>query len=102
MVTDQLAQRWLVLLIQDIAELVRVGAAKGEIRAVGLAQGADQRVHMLAADLAILIAMSLDSHDRAPVIMAKMISRGIGFNNQRADFAAAQLQSWLRSSGNVR
>jgi hypothetical protein len=48
MVADQLSQRWLIELLQDLAELVRIGASISEIRAVSLPQGADQRVAVLA------------------------------------------------------
>ncbi len=68
-VADQLAQRWLVHFVQNVAELVRICAAFGEIDSVGFAQGADQCVAVLSADFAVLVTMPLEDYGRPPFIL---------------------------------
>jgi hypothetical protein len=71
MIVDQLAQRWLIHLMQDITEHVRFCAILGKIGSIGLPQGADQGVPMLSADLAVLIAMALKGHGRPPDVLVE-------------------------------
>src|SRR4029079_1308874 len=57
-IATQLAQRRLVQLMQDLAELGRVRIAGGKALAVDLAQRSDQRIAMLLADRATLVPMA--------------------------------------------
>ena len=66
MVADQLAQRRLIHLVQDIAEPIRFRTTLGKIDSIGLAKGADQRVPMFSAYFAVLIAVPLETHTRPP------------------------------------
>src|ERR1700682_887817 len=59
MIAAQLAQRRLVQLKQNIAELFAFRIAGGETLSVNLAQGADQGVAMLVVDFAILVAVAI-------------------------------------------
>jgi hypothetical protein len=58
-IVNQLPQRCIVELLNHIAELGCIRLACGEGRAVNLAQRADQRVAVLFADLAVLVAVAL-------------------------------------------
>src|SRR5882757_3112972 len=58
-IAAELAQRRLVQMSQNIAQLLGRRIARRETRSVNLAQGAQQRVAVLAADFAVMVAVSV-------------------------------------------
>src|ERR1700674_4205332 len=58
-IAAELAQRCLVQLKQDLAQLLGFGIAGCETLPVYLAQRADERVSMLAADFAVVVAVAI-------------------------------------------
>ena len=59
MIAPELAQRRLVQLMQDIAELLGRGITGGKTLSVNLAQRADEGVAVLVADFAVVVAMAI-------------------------------------------
>ena len=59
MIAAELAQRRLVELKQDFAQLLGLGIAGGEARSVDLAQRAHERIAVLVADFAVVVAMTI-------------------------------------------
>jgi hypothetical protein len=57
-VSNQRGEGRLVQPMQDVAQLCRVRLSPGEIRRVGFAQGADEGVAVLLADLTVLVAVT--------------------------------------------
>src|SRR5271154_729343 len=59
MIAAELAQRRLVQLKQDIAQLLRRGITGGKAWSVNLAQRADEGVAVLVADFAVVVAAAI-------------------------------------------
>ena len=59
MIVRQLTEGVIIHAMQDIAELVAVGGARGEAGPINLPQCSDQGVTVLAADLAVFVTMTL-------------------------------------------
>jgi hypothetical protein len=59
MIAPQLAQRGLVQLMQNVAQLLGWGIAGGETLSVNLAQRANEGVAVLVADFAIMVAVAI-------------------------------------------
>src|SRR5258708_17081557 len=59
MIAAELAQRRLVQLLQNVAQLLGCGITGGEAHSVHLAQRADQGISVLVADFAIMVAVAI-------------------------------------------
>src|SRR5213078_928266 len=59
MIPAKLAERGLVQLQQDLAQLVRFGVTGGETVSINFSQGPDECVSMFGADFAILVAVAV-------------------------------------------
>ena len=59
MIAAELAQRRLVQLKQDFAQLLGRGITRGKTLSVNLAQRADEGVAVLVADFAVVVAMAI-------------------------------------------
>src|SRR5580692_10419573 len=81
-IAAELAQRRLVQLKQDFAELLGRGIAGGKTLSVNLAQRADEGVAVLVADFAVVVAMAIVETCLAHVALqwcprTKASSRGV-------------------------
>ena len=63
MIMDKAGQRWLIQLMEHVTKLSLAATAAREALTIGFPQRADQRVAVLAADLAAPVAMpGIDCH----------------------------------------
>jgi hypothetical protein len=65
-VYHELMERWLVQSMEHVAQLLVITTSLCESRTIVLAQDADERAAVLAADVAILVSVPVNGHENVP------------------------------------